>query len=60
MGILSFAQFDEAAWESYKKRKSGKKWPIEPDQRCAVIAPPNRDLFIVAGPGTGKTTCLVL
>src|ERR1700730_16332322 len=30
------------------------------DQRKALEAPPTEPLFIVAGPGTGKTTCLTL
>jgi DNA helicase II / ATP-dependent DNA helicase PcrA len=32
----------------------------DPDQRDAIDRPPNQPLFIVAGPGTGKTTCLTL
>ena len=31
-----------------------------PDQLQAILAPPNTPLFIVAGPGTGKTATLVL
>lgn len=30
------------------------------EQRQALEAPPDRPLFVVAGPGTGKTTCLTL
>lgn len=31
-----------------------------PEQKAALEAPPLEPLFIVAGPGTGKTTCLTL
>ena len=31
-----------------------------PEQKVALEAPPGEPLFIVAGPGTGKTTCLTL
>src|SRR5689334_14657805 len=31
-----------------------------PEQKLALEAPPTEPLFIVAGPGTGKTTCLTL
>jgi len=31
-----------------------------PEQKAALEAPPLEPLFIVAGPGTGKTTCLTM
>ena len=31
-----------------------------PEQQSAIDAPPESPLFIVAGPGTGKTTCLAI
>lgn len=34
--------------------------PSNPDQRDAVIAPASESLFIVAGPGSGKTSVLAL
>src|SRR5262249_36831207 len=33
-------------------------YPPDDEQAKAVYADPRADLFIVAGPGTGKTSCL--
>src|SRR6266702_2128569 len=33
---------------------------VDPDQRDCVQAPAGHSLFIVAGPGTGKTTAITL
>src|SRR5262245_66608440 len=33
-------------------------YPPDDEQTKAVYADPRADLFIVAGPGTGKTSCL--
>jgi len=39
---------------------SFQRFPPNPEQKKAIEAPPRQPLFLVAGPGTGKTACLVL
>lgn len=41
------------AYESFRP-------PPNPEQRAAIEQAPDEAVFIVAGPGTGKTTCLAL
>jgi UvrD/REP helicase N-terminal domain len=36
----------------------GEIYPPDEEQADAVYAPAEANLFIVAGPGTGKTSCL--
>lgn len=45
--------------ELYRALKTFRPLP-DPSQRAAIEAPPEAGLFIVAGPGSGKTTCLTL
>lgn len=45
--------------ELYKSLKTFRPIP-DAQQQQAIDSPPSAGLFIVAGPGTGKTTCLTL
>jgi DNA helicase-2/ATP-dependent DNA helicase PcrA len=50
--MISIEQFYDALW--------GRERRPSDEQRCVVEAPASRPLFVVAGPGSGKTTSLTL
>ena len=51
-GLISLKQF-YGAYETFRKAPN-------PEQKDTIEPGPTKPLFIVAGPGTGKTTCLTL
>lgn len=52
VGVVTLAEFYRA-YTTFRK-------PPNDEQAEAIAQPPSEPLFIVAGPGTGKTTCLTL
>src|SRR5436309_1195394 len=55
--LMTYQEFCSHAKASIGRFKS--QW-LNKDQDAAVLAPPSPPVFIVAGPGTGKTTVLSL
>ena len=53
--MISYEEFEDIVVNILKRDISSNI-----DQRNAVIAPCDKSLFIVAGPGSGKTTVMVL
>lgn len=47
-------------FESIVSSQLGRNISNDPNQRSAISASPNQSLFIVAGPGAGKTTVIAL
>lgn len=56
--MLTYPEFEATVREALPGR-FGQYW-LNADQNSAVAAPPTPPVFIVAGPGTGKTTVLAL
>lgn len=56
--MLSYTEFEETVRAAVPTR-FGQYW-LNAEQNTAVAAPPTPPVFIVAGPGTGKTTVLAL
>ncbi|MBD2463941.1 DEAD/DEAH box helicase [Oscillatoria sp. FACHB-1407] len=52
VGVVTLAEF-YSAYTTFRNRPND-------EQAEAIAQPPSEPLFIVAGPGTGKTTCLTL
>lgn len=50
--MITIEQFYDALW--------GRERRPSAEQRCVVEAEASQPLFVVAGPGSGKTTCLTL
>ncbi|MBP2046728.1 ATP-dependent helicase [Methanobacterium aggregans] len=55
--MISFPQFQKIVIENLKRDI---RPDMNPDQHRAISAPENESQFIVAGPGSGKTTVMVL
>ncbi|MDO5823838.1 DEAD/DEAH box helicase [Methanobrevibacter sp.] len=53
--MISYEEFEDIVVTILKRDISSNK-----DQKNAILAPCNKSLFIVAGPGSGKTTVMVL
>ena len=53
--MISYEEFEDIVVNTLNRDISSNK-----DQRNAIFAPSNKSLFIVAGPGSGKTTVMVL
>ena len=53
--MISYAEFEDAIVNILKRDISSNE-----DQKKAIQSEPNKSLFIVAGPGSGKTTVMVL
>lgn len=53
--MISYEEFEDIIVNTLKRDISSNK-----DQKKAIISNPDKSLFIVAGPGSGKTTVMVL
>ena len=53
--MISYEEFEDIVVNILKRDISSNK-----DQQNAILSPSNKSLFIVAGPGSGKTTVMVL
>ena len=53
--MISYEEFEDIVVNILKRDISSNK-----DQQNAILAPSDKSLFIVAGPGSGKTTVMVL
>ncbi len=53
--MISYEEFEDIVVNILKRDISSNK-----DQKNAILAPCNKSLFLVAGPGSGKTTVMVL
>ena len=53
--MISYEEFEDIVVNILKRDISSNK-----DQKNAILAPSDKSLFIVAGPGSGKTTVMVL
>ena len=53
--MISYEEFEDIIVEVLKRDISSNK-----QQKKAILSEPNKSLFIVAGPGSGKTTVMVL
>ena len=53
--MISYEEFEDIIVNTLKRDISSNK-----DQKKAILSNPNKSLFIVAGPGSGKTTVMVL
>ena len=53
--MISYDEFEDIVVNILKRDISSNK-----DQKKAILSPSNKSLFIVAGPGSGKTTVMVL
>ena len=53
--MISYEEFEDIVVNILKRDISSNK-----DQRNAILSPSDKSLFIVAGPGSGKTTVMVL
>ena len=53
--MISYEEFEEIVVNILKRDISSNS-----DQKNAILSPSNKSLFIVAGPGSGKTTVMVL
>ncbi len=53
--MISYEEFEDIVVNILKRDISSNK-----DQKKAIMSPSNKSLFIVAGPGSGKTTVMVL
>lgn len=53
--MISYEEFEDIVVNILKRDISSNK-----DQKNAILSPSNKSLFIVAGPGSGKTTVMVL
>lgn len=55
--MITTSRFFDALYASVPRFA---RYQLNPEQHAAVVAPPDEPLMIVAGPGSGKTTVLVL
>ena len=53
--MISYEEFEDIIVNTLKRDISSNK-----DQKKAILSKPDKSLFIVAGPGSGKTTVMVL
>ena len=53
--MISYEEFEDIVVKILNRDISSNN-----DQRSAILSPSNKSLFIVAGPGSGKTTVMVL
>ena len=53
--MITYEEFEEIVVNILKRDISSNE-----DQKKAISSPANQSLFIVAGPGSGKTTVMVL
>ena len=53
--MISYEEFEDIVVNILNRDISSNK-----DQRNAILSPSDKSLFIVAGPGSGKTTVMVL
>ncbi|MDO5860066.1 DEAD/DEAH box helicase [Methanobrevibacter sp.] len=53
--MISYEEFEDIIVNTLKRDISSNK-----DQKKAILSEPDKSLFIVAGPGSGKTTVMVL
>lgn len=53
--MISYEEFEDIVVNILKRDISSNK-----DQKTAILSPSSKSLFIVAGPGSGKTTVMVL